>query len=259
MSISTRSKFYFGHTITADNQNLDFKEGAGSELTAVLEIGTYSLEEFAAEIERAMTVAGTFVYTVTVNRTTRVITIAADSAITLLGATGTHIGTGVFSLAGFAASDTGSATSHVGGSASGSSYATQFVPQDYIAPDDWQAATDGVVNKSASGRIEVVRFGTETFFQMNLKYITSVALGSGSPIRYSATGLADARTFMQYLTTKARVEFMPDEDTPGTYSTVILESTPDDKNGLAYMLKEMIGQHLPGFFETGKLKFRVVT
>jgi hypothetical protein len=38
----------------------------------------------------------------------------------------------------------------------------------------------------------------------------------------------------------------------------MLESTPEDAKGLKYKLKELYGQGLPGYFETGVLKFRVL-
>lgn len=259
MSLLTHSKFYYGHTITADNQNLDFDEGSG-ELTAVLEIGSYTLTEFVAELQRALrAVQVSRVFTVSVNRSTRVITISATGGnFSLLAATGSHIGTGVFTLAGFSAVDLSGAATYAGDGASGSEYATQFIAQSHIASEDFQSATDATVHKSASGRVEVVRFGVEKFVQINLRFITSRALGAASPIRENLTGVEDARLLMQYLTTKARVEWIEDEDTPGTFESVILESTEENKDGIAYRLKEQYGQGLPGFFETGILKFRVV-
>ena len=53
MSITTYSQFFYGHTITESNYYLDFNEGSG-ELTAELNSGSYSLEDFATEVARAM-------------------------------------------------------------------------------------------------------------------------------------------------------------------------------------------------------------
>lgn len=258
MSLTTHSRFYFGHTITADNQYIDFDEGAG-ELGATLRVGAYSFTEFVDEIERAMNEVGLQEYTVTGNRTTRKITIAAGSAFDLLISTGAHAGASAFDLAGFTGADVTGATSYLGNAASGSEYTTQFILQSHIASDDYRGSAYGVVNKAASGRTEVVTFGDENFVQFNLKFVTDYSQPSGAPIRSSATGVADLRTFMQYLITKAPLEYMPDEDDADTFETVLLESTQDDSKGLKYKLRELYGQGLPGYFETGILTMRVLT
>lgn len=257
MSLSTHSKWYFGHEITESNLSLSFDEGSG-ELIAELDVGSYTLEEYAVEIARAMTAAGTQTYSAVVNRTTRKITISATSNFDLLITSGTTAGTTTFTLAGFNGADVTGSNSYVGDSASGSVYTTQFICQDYVASSDFQGAADATVHKSATGRIEVVKFGTESFFELSLKFVTDRSMPSGAPIRENLSGVSDLRTFMQYLISKNRLEFMPDEDTPGTYYNVILEKTSESDKGVAYKLKELYGRGLPGYFETGILKFRVV-
>jgi hypothetical protein len=256
MSIQTHSKFYYGYEVSDEAQWIDFDEGAG-ELSAELTIGFYSLTDFAAELERALNDAGSLTYTVTVNRTTRVLTIAASGAVELLVSSGSHQGTTAYGTAGFTGADRASATSHVS-AATGTAYTTQFKLQSYVDPEDFNDATYGTVNKSASGKLEVVTFGTERFIEANIKYATNIAQGASSPIRNNATGRADLQALMRYMTSKGPLEFMPDEDVPGTFHTVILESTPDDSKGLKFKLKELYGQGLPGYFETGVLKFRLV-
>lgn len=257
MSLKTHSKFYFGYEVSGDACNIDFKEGAGAQLTAVLKIGSYTLTDFVSELSRALNAIGTQTYTVSVDRTTRFITISAASAFTLLIASGTHLGTTAYGVAGFTGADTGSGTSHTGGAA-GSSYSTQFILQSHIDPADFQDVTYGTVNKSASGKVEVMSYGTESFMQGDFRYINNFDHGSSAPIRYNPTGIENLRTFMQYLVTKAPVEFMADETNPGSFISLLLESTPDDQNGLKYKLKEMYSQNLPGYFETGPLVFRVL-
>lgn len=256
MSLTTHSKFYYDYVVSDDALYIDFSEGA-SELTATLDIGSYSLTDFVAELSRALNAAGALDYTVTLNRTTRKITIAASGDFELLVSTGSHEGTSAFGLAGFSGADLTGEDSYEG-AAAGSAYTTQFILQSYVSPDDFQDSTYGSVNKSASGKLEVISFGTETFVEANLKYATNYEHGADAPIRSNATGVADLRALMQYLTTKGPLEFMPDEDTPNTFYTVVLESTPDDNKGLRYKLKELYGQGLPGYFETGTLKFRVL-
>lgn len=255
--ITTLSKFYYGFDITSGNNLLNFNEG-GPELLATITIGSYSATDFAQAIESALNAAGALTYTVTFSRTTRLITVAATGSFTLLPATGSNKAFGPWSLMGFS-SDTGSGTSHTGGSVAGSEYVTQFRLQDYISPDDWTQAANATVNKTASGRVEVVRFGSESFMQCNFRYITNITQPSGGPITSDASGLTKFRTFANFLITKAPVEFMPDKDTPGTFTEMILESTPDNKDGVGYKLREQYDRGLVGYYDSGVFVFRVVT
>jgi hypothetical protein len=257
MALTTRSLFYYGFEVDSTNNALDFKEGAGSELNATLATGAYTLTTFVDEVERALNAAGALTYTVSVNRTTRIITIAASGTFSLLTTSGTRAGTSAYSLIGFSGADKTGTNTYAGGAASGSSYATQFVLQDYVSSEDSRGTAEATVNKSASGRVEVVSFGEERFVEFNLRFITNRNLGAGVPIRYSATGVADARAFLRYLIKREPFEFMQDEATPATFETLILETTPNDSKGVSYKLKEMVSQGLADFYETGALKCRV--
>ena len=256
--ITTHSKFYFDYEITADNYWLDFDEGA-AEINAELDIGKYSMTDLATEIARAMNAVGGQTYTVSVNRSTRIFTISAAGNFTLLLDTGTHTSSAMWSIAGYnqGADQTGTNT-YAGDTAAGTSYATQFWLQDYVSTSDRRAAVDGVVNESASGEIEVITFGTVQFMECNIRFATNYSMVSGAVIRNNASGVANLRTFMNYLITKGPVEFMPDEDTPSSYETFILQSTEFDSKGIAYKLREMYAQGLPNFYETGVLIFRKV-
>jgi hypothetical protein len=256
MSLNTHSKFYFGFEVTSDALFIDFDEGGG-EIAAELPIGAYTLTEFANVLATAMSDAGGQDYAVTVDRDTRKFTISAAAAFELLVFSGSHIGTTAFGLAGFSGADTGSATSHESTGGAGSVYTTQFVLQSYVAPEHYKNSTYGTVNKSASGKIEVVSYGIERFVQADIKYANDNDNG-GSVIRFNPTGVSDLTTFMVFLTSKAPLEFIPDEDDPGTFISVVLESTADDAKGLKFKLKEMYGDGLPGYFSTGALTFRVL-
>lgn len=257
MSLSTQSLFYYGHEITSDNYLIDFDEGDG-ELTGELDLGSYTPTEFIAEVKRVLDATGDLTYTVSFDRDTQLITIESDSDFSLLTNTGTHTGTSPWTLLGFStAADYSGDDNYEGSSASGSSYYTQFVPQSYVSPDDLQKSVDATVHESASGDVQVFRFGTISFIEMNLTYITSTTT-TGSSIRNNTTGLADAQAFLQYITKKNRIEFMPNSSDTSSFYSVILESTTEDSKGVGYRLKELYGRGLPGFFETGLLKFRVL-
>ncbi len=257
MSLSTHSKFYYGFEVSDDELNIDFSEGSG-ELTAVLSIGNYTMTDFATELARALNDAGALTYTVSVNRTTRIFTIAASGTFSLLVATGSHLGTTAFGVAGFSGSDRTSAATYAGNAAAGFSYSTQFILQSYVGPDDYQEALYATVNQSASGAVEVVTFGLLRFVEMNLKYATNIDHGASDVIRTNVAGHENLQALMVFLTTKAPLEFMASEDAPATFLSVFLESTADDAKGLKFKLKEQYGQGLPGYFETGTLKFRVI-
>lgn len=159
---------------------------------------------------------------------------------------------------GFAATDVTGLLTYTGGNASGSMYAPQFKLQDHISTDDWRAASSATINKAANGRVEVVKFGDEMFFQGNISYVTNITQPDSVVIKNNATGLTELRSFMQYIINKSPIEFMPDIDTPATFIKAILESSPGFKDGTGYKLKEMYDKQLPGYFETGALIFRVV-
>lgn len=78
----------FSIDIDATNNKLDFNEG-GSELTATLTSGTYTLATLATEIKTQLDAAGALTYTVTVSDADK-ITIAANGSFSLLPATGTN-------------------------------------------------------------------------------------------------------------------------------------------------------------------------
>lgn len=259
MALDTFSTFYYGHTISSSNLKLNFNEGSG-ELTATIAIGSYTATEFATQVETAMNAVGTFTYTVTFNRADRTITIAtSDGNFSLLVNTGSENAVAVWTLMGFTGSDLSGAMTYTGDTTTGSAYSPQFKLQDYVTDEDWQQAAAASVNKTASGRVEVVKFGDETFYQMNIKWVNNYTQPDELVIKNDASGVANLRTFMQYIVDKRPIEFMADIDTPATFEKLLLESTPSNKEGTGYKLKELYDQGLPGYYETGTLVFRVVT
>lgn len=256
MSLNTFSSFYYGYEVTRDNNLLPFDEGDG-ELNAVLTPGTYTLSDFTQLIATAMTTVSVVQpYTATVNRSTRVITIQGAASFTLLAGTGSTISSSIFLLAGFnAANKTG--TSLVADNASGSSYRPQHILQDHVPTDKWRQAASSTVNKTATGRVELIKFGDEQFMQGNIKFITNIPQPGGF-FENNVTGEQDAIDFMEWIRDKNAIEYMPDRDSPNTFEKFVLESTPQSKDGTGYKLKENYDIGLPGYFETGILVFRKV-
>jgi len=254
LSLTTYSKFYYGYEITPTNTLVNFSEGAG-ELTATMGIGSYSFTEFAVTLQTALNTAGALTYTVTANRTARTLTIAASGTFSLLALTGSQTSAGPWVIIGFAADQTG--TNTYTGTAAGSSYSPQFILQDHIATTDWKQAAQSTVNKTASGRVELVKFGDERFMQANIMWVTNIAQPSG-PITNNASGVAQLRAFLDFAITKAPLEFMANTAAPATFEKMILDSTALSKDGVGYKLKELYDKGLPGYFESGVLVFRVV-
>lgn len=255
--INTYSSILYGFTVTSDNNAINFQEGA-SDLVAYVDVGNYTATTICEAIETAMNAEGAYTYTCTFSRATRIFTIASSSASVLLKNTGLNVGTSIWSTIGFStAADSASLTSHVGTIAAGTLYEPQYWLQDYVSSEDYQQAVDATVNKSASGKVQVYQVGTEKFVEFNIKWITNLNT-TGSKITYNATGVDAARLLMRFLVTKAPFEFMPDADTPATFQTLILESTSSSPNGTGYKLDEQYERGLAGFYETGKLKMRVI-
>lgn len=255
MSLSTFSKFYYDFQVTADQFYVSFNEGSG-EILAPVDIGNYSIENGIVKVQSAMTDNGTQAYTVSFDRTTRLVTISASSNFSLLVSSST-VATTVFGVLGFTGADRTGSSSYTGNLPCGSVYAPQFVFQDYVAKEHFVKSVDATIKKTATGQVEVVRFGAESFIQANIKYATNKAM-DGHAIRNNPTGVEDLAAFMSFAIQKQPLELMLDSSTPNTYIDVILEKTPSESNGTGFQLKELYDKNLPGFYETGVLLFRVM-
>jgi hypothetical protein len=258
MSLTTFSSFTYGHTVTSQNNSIDFDEGAG-ELQASLNPGDYSLEEYAVEIKRAMDAVGGQAYTVTVARATGFITIAATANFTLRTLTGTRFGSTAYTMMGFSilANYTGSNT-YTGPNRSGSIYYPQSLLINHIASENFVEKTEAVVNESASGRVQVFTFGTTNFIEFTIRLANDYTQPNcQTQVETQVNGVANLRAFMNYIVTKAKFEYMPSRSNANTFEKVILESTPASRNGTSYRLEEL--ENAPGYFSTGKLRLRVVT
>lgn len=258
--IYTYSQFYYGYQIKSEPYNgyIDIDEGTGP-ITISVPVGSYTLDTLADAVREALLSQGTLNYTVSVNRTTRRFTIAADAAFDILAFTGDHAGNGFYELIGFnpTADFTGQLT-YTGTLFSGDAYEPQFKLQSYIGPDDWQESNQASVNVASTGTVvEVVNFGLARFIQFDIKFITN-RFGDGIVVKNNHTGIEDARRFLQYITQKNYFEFIPDITNANNYYKVILESTPDYSDGTGYKLKELFDKNLPDVYETGILKLRVV-
>lgn len=256
MALSTFSKFWFGHTVDSSNYAIDFNEG-GSELQASIAYGNYSPTEYLTAVKTALDAAGALTYTVSLNRTTRKITISSTSTFALLANTGTRASVSAWDMLGYTtASDKTGASTYTATNETGDEYKPQAIMDAHIPSENWLEKNDASVNESASGVVQVISFGDVRYIQGNIR-LANDNTSYQSQIETQANGVANLRSFMDYLVSKSKFEFMPNRDAPSTYYKCILESTEKSKNGVAYQLKEL--KNASGYFETGKLVMRVIT
>lgn len=257
MSITTRSSFIYGHTIVeGTNDFINFMENGVDELSTSIDTGSYTISQFIDKIGEALNSVGDNTYTITLDRTTRKITISADANFDLLVTNGTQVSLSAFPLMGFTTNRTGEST-YEADIASGSIYYPQFNLMGYVAFEDMEESVQSKVNESSSGEIEVISYGIRNFAEFNIKYATDI-IGQGA-ITDNPSGVSDLRIFMQYITKKRPFEFLPDKDDSNLFYSAILESTTKSRDGTGFMLKELYSQKLANYFETGKLTLRKIT
>lgn len=255
--LNTRSSFIYGYTIGSASFSIDIDEGAG-ELQASLGIGSYTFQELANELSRALNLVGGQEYTVTINRTTRTFTVSAPGNFTLLVTTGTRTGSSAYGVLGFTSNKTGSDT-YESDVSTGTEFRPQFFLQDYVDFDDNQSAQAASVSVTAGNLVQVVSFGTEKIAELNIKYQTN-QIGKSNFIEVDAQGLENLRAFMVFATQKNRMEFFKDRDNKASPIKVVLESTPTNRDGVGFKLREASSIGVgSGWYETGLLKLRQVT
>lgn len=257
-ALENHSKFYYGWQITNSNKYIDFNDGSGVK-TATLKVGYYSSSELMIEIKKKMDALSSLDFSITFNRTTRKFTISSGSIFSLLFSTGPNAAQSTSILLGYTATDKTSSSSYLSESVSGYEYKTQFYIQSYKDTSTNRKAIDGTVNKSASGAIEVIKFGNERFMEGEFLFITNIIQESISIIRTNQQGREDFIQFIEWCTEKAPVEFMKIENDPSTYQQFVLESTPSDSKGLDYDLIEMYDRGLAYYYRSGTLKFRLIS
>ncbi len=258
--LQTKSVFYYGYVVDENNYQLDFDESGAGPYVAELNVGSYTFESFADEIERALnaTIGISNTYTVTEDRDTRTLTISATGNFDLLISSGAHASTSVFTLAGFTGGDVSGVTSAEGNNASGSEYLPQFLLQKYIDPTIFKNPVTSSVNRSANGEVlEIVTFGKVGFIEFNIRYATDIDQGKGNAIETNLNGVSDLISFMDAVTNGETIEFMKDRASRSQKFDILIESTKTSKDGVGYKLKEL--GSVPGYFETGILKFRDLT
>lgn len=255
MALSTYSKFQYGWEITTANRYIDFDDG--SVKSFMIAVDKYSPTELAQELASKFNANSSLDFTVTYDSVTRTFAISASASFELLFLTGTNNAETACAVFGFNKLDLSGDDSYVSDFASGVEYSPQFILQSYMPTSNNRRAIDGIVNKSASGVIEVIKFGNERFMSCEMLFITNIVQDSSSIIRTNKTGVEDFISFIEWCTDKGSVAFFEDENLESSQD-LILESTEKDQKGLDYELKENYDKGLPEYFSSGKLTFRLV-
>lgn len=255
MAIYTFSAFNYGHKVTEDNQNIDFTENGIDVLTAIIPVNSYTLGDFVNAVSIAMNQVGGQDYTISLDRSTRKISISAPSNFDLLVSSGPTVNISAYNLLGFTLGDQAGSNSYEGDSASGSQYSVQFLLQDFVDFQDEQRKAESSVTETASGQVQVTSYGQIKLMSCNITLATDIP--DQVAIRENPTGVADLRALMEYLTDKNPIEFLPDENNI-TFVKCLLEKTPESSDGTGFKLKELYGRNLTGYFETGNLQFREI-
>jgi hypothetical protein len=257
MSLSTFSKFFYDFIVNTENQFLAIDEGNGEVLLPIA-IGSYTPTDLATELALKLNAELDNTYTVVFNRPLQSFTIVSDQAFDLLGVSAST-GNLINPTIGFLVNqDYVGELSYTGGLA-GKSYEPPFILQSYIPKENNEALISPTINKTSSGLVEVVRFGTERFISFSINYVTdNTNAQDGKLIKKQQDAVLKLNDFMSYIITKRPIEFMVDENNLNQFDKVLLESTEASGEGTSYELRELYDKGLPEFYDSGILKFRVL-
>jgi hypothetical protein len=256
MTVKTYSAWSYGHSITTENNQLPFSENGIDELVGELNSGGYTISSLATEMARSMNSVGTLNYTASVDRTTGIITISGDSNFFLYVTSSTLSGISAYQELGFTTERSG-ANTYDGDERSGSIFEPQFLLQSYVDFVDNQKSNNVTVQESATGKVQVVKYGNVNFMECNITLQTNIPQGKGSIIKNDVAGYDNLLAFMQYATTKQPLEFYKDIDDPeNTFTDCIVEKTASDSKGTGFKLKELYSRGFADWWETGIISFR---
>lgn len=255
--IETKSTFYYGMTITKDNNLIPFSEG-GPEIIATISVGSYTHTDFLNEVSKAMNAVSLNNYVVSMDRDTRFITIEGDSNFELLCNTSLLSPNSPYLLMGFdVLSDKTGSNSYASEGASGYEYKPQYFLQSYSPFSDNVEVGSASINETAMGAVEVISYGRKYFMNCNIRFANNSQENCNeSPFEYNQNGYSDLITFMNYLIDKKPIEFIEDVANRNNFESCLIESTPSDSKGVKFSLKELLREGLKNHYETGIIKFR---
>src|SRR5690606_31623695 len=102
-----------------------------------IEFGNYTITELALALSSGFNSAGGQEYEISVDRTTRKITISGENEFSILLGTGSNSGQSVLRTAGFTYGNKTGSDSYTATNAAVSQYVPQFKLQSYVPPDNY--------------------------------------------------------------------------------------------------------------------------
>lgn len=252
--ILTRSVFYYGLRITNENCGFDFSEG-GSEISARLNNGDYTLETLKSEILRMLNEQGNNSYSINIDRDTRIIEILSDGDFELLISSGSQSLKSCWATIGFVyGSDLVGSDAYSGSVGAGKEYITQYPLKNYLSERDYRVKEDATFNVTPVGIGQSVSFGNGARIRMNITLITNIIDLKNKNFYSNPSGIEDFLDFIDYCMDKSVVEFMENVDDRNYTSKVFLETTAQDRDAFTFTLTTLAKD----FYESGLLIFRKV-
>lgn len=248
------TEIFYGLDVTEDNRYLSLSDADGS-YSVDIKVNDYTPTCLIDELNKIMISLDKDVR-FSFDRSTCRVKITTDSQLDLLIDSGS--GKSMFELLGFTGDvDLTGQTEYLADTPFGTRYQVQFCPQSLLRCEDNKRLKDATISESISGKYECFHCGEESFFEFNLRFITDIK--QECFFMYSnPNGVQDARDLFDYMICKRAVELTPDCDFRDEFYTVVLDQTPESRNGTGYELKEMYAQGLCGYYETGLLRFKCI-
>ncbi len=250
--LTTYSSFLYGYVVTNNNFFMPFQEGAFERL-AEIRVGSYTSTSMTKEISRAMNEAGANEYIVTFDRVERKFVITADNNFDLLLNT-IYLEKDIYDVLGYIGTDKIGNNAYVSDDPTGTVYEPQFKLQRFTDFEDHRKASSSNKNTTASGNIEIIKFGNINIMSCEIKYITDRPQHPDSEIKENLNGKNDYRSFIEHLTDGRPCEFIPDKNDPNTYDECRLDKTKESGDGLDFKIKKM--KQMFYHYESGMLEFR---
>jgi hypothetical protein len=254
--IQTYSTFYFGKTITSENNSMIVKEGSDT-ISVVVPSGNYSMTSLAQTISSVLNFSSlnNIVYSVIFNRTSRTMTVGSSSIIDIDNQSGASP---LLTLLGFNQEYYTGITAITSQQASTVEYSPQFLLQDYVPSSKNATMISASELISASGRTQVVRFGLKREVRFNIRWANDYVSSIDGWIKQNLSAVKELNDFMLHCVEKNIIEFMPDIDDKQEFERMILVSTETSSDGTAYLLNERYDQDTPDYYDSGILTFRLV-
>lgn len=251
--LQTKSLFLYGIKIEAGQSSIAFVESDDIMKIAAISPKAYTLQSIANALSSALNLSGNQSYTVEANINSRSLTISSDDEFSILINTSPFAGSSIHQVLGLGFNDlTGQDTYAT--SALGILYKPQFFLLDYVSGEDNQQAVDSTINETSGGEVEVVRYGIKKIYELTIDFVTNEPQDNW--IDNDQMSVDKLRLFLEYIVQKGVVEFFPDRDDLNSSVPLVLETTPESRNGVSFKIKEKPG--FPNYFTTGLLTFRKV-